>query len=240
MRINKIRTPIINSKYNTNTNSSSPVIKNAQNKALYQIPAAENIKAYFLPSFGNLRTVGQVVLTDRNTKEDVLATLKRDMYGSTGFLYEIYDGHKKAGYMDMDLYSPFLDDSLMDENEDTCLPEIIHLRSLMGDKYEGIGSALVNCAIEESKKHKKDGCVWLVAEQGFARGLSDYRKNENPIPFYYKLGFKTLGPTRDKEIRKCLETHRYNMLPSTEILILTAEDSKKYNKYLAKHCIISK
>ena len=91
----------------------------------------------------------------------------------------------------------------------------------------------VNAAIEESKSRGKNGSLWLTSETGYASSYSDYRKNENPIPFYYKLGFKSLNPKRDSYIRECIEKSQFNMLPSSEVLILTSEAVKAKNKELA-------
>ncbi len=65
-------------------------------------------------------------------------------------------------------------------------------------------------------------------------------KTKTPFRFYFKMGFKTLCPQTDKYIKNCIENAQDDLLPASEVLMLSAEDSKKYNKYLAKHYVICK
>lgn len=192
--------------------------------------SVENFKANFLPSFGRFRKISEVVLTDRETNNPVLAEIKRDKYGNDLFSYKIFVKGQEAGFMDLNCESLYPEGDFVVPEADNVFPEIKHLRSLMGDKYSGIGTALVNEAINESIKRHKNGSLWLTSEQGYANSFSKYRQNENPIPFYYKLGFKTLNPKQDKYIRDCLESSKYNMLPSSEVLILTSDAVKNRNE----------
>lgn len=200
--------------------------------------SSENYKANFLPSFGKFRKISDVMLKDRNSGKYVSAELKRDRYGSDYFSYKIFVKGNEAGYMDLNCESLYPEDQYVVPEADNIFPEIRHLRSLLGDKYEGIGTTLVNAAIEESKARGKNGSLWLTTETGYASSFSDYRKNENPIPFYYKLGFKSLDPQQDNYIRQCLEKSQYNMLPSSEVLILTSDAVKAKNNELANNFTI--
>ena len=203
------------------------------NLSLNNVPS-ENIKANFLPSFGRLRNVGTVTLTDRNTKMPVKATVKKDSFGSSDFQYQLYMGKECLGYMDLLCDSLFPEDLYVISEPDDIFPEIRHLRSLRGDKYEGIGSSLVSIAVEESRKRRKGGAVWLSTEKGYAREMSNYRKDENPIPFYYKLGFRAVDSKVDKLIQECIKNTDYNKLPPSALLLLSSSAANAKNKYLAK------
>ncbi len=208
----------------------------ARNSNIVSIPVgtlnSENIKANFLPSFSGYRKIDDIVLKDKESGKLVSAELKRDKYGDDLFSYKIFVKGKEVGYMDLNCESLFPEDEFVVPEADNIFPEIQHLRSLSGDKYSGIGTALVKAAIDESIKRGKNGSVWLTSEQGYASSFSNYRKNENPIPFYYKLGFKAINPKSDKYIQECLEKSRYNMLPESELLILTSDVVKaKANEF---------
>ena len=160
---------------------------------------SEVIRANFGISFGKFRKVASIKLIDKDTEKPVLADLKRDNIGKDFLIYKIYAGRKELGYMDLDCSAIFPEDNNYVVTEpDNEIPEITHLRSLAGDKYYGIGTALVNAAMEESIKRGKNGALWLRSEKGYAHALSDYRANENPLPFYYKLGFREVDSKTDK------------------------------------------
>ena len=94
---------------------------------------------------------------------------------------------------------------------------------------------LINAAINESKKRGKNGSLWLKTEKGYAHSLSDYRKNENPIPFYYKLGFRSMDKEMDSFIKRCIKTSNYFSLPPSEILLLSSAKVEDFNKYYSKY-----
>ncbi len=191
-----------------------------------------SLKANFLPSFGKYKKVGDVQLFDREHGNFVKADLKKEKIGNY-VSYKIYKGKEEEGYIDIDKKSLFPEGDFVLTEPDNVIPEVLHLRSLNGNKYAGIGTALVNAAVKESISEGKEGCIWTQTEKGYAHGLSDYRKNQNPIPFYYKLGFKSISPKTDELIKKCIETSNCEKLPDSAILLLTPEAIKKSNKYFA-------
>ncbi len=220
-----------------NTSSTSTVHKTVSNKLT---PPVDAIKSKYCLSFGKFKKIGNVVLQDRQTGDNVLASLKREKYGKDYVSYKVFVKNEEAGYMDMNLSSVFPEDNNYVVTEpDNVIPEIQHLRSLSGEKYSGIGTALVNAAVQESVKRGKGGCLWLTTESGYAWSLSRYRANENPIPFYYKLGFKAVDAKTDKFINQCLEKTKYNMLPDSVLLLLTPEAIKKKHKYFSSNFIVN-
>ena len=224
--------PLINA-----ASKPSTVQKTVSNKV---IPPFEAIKSKYCLSFGKFKKIGNVVLQDRQTGDNVLASLKREKYGKDYVSYKVFVKNEEAGYMDMDLASVFPEDNNYVITEpDNVIPEIQHLRSLSGEKYAGIGTALVNAAVQESVKRGKGGCLWLTTERGYAWSLSRYRANENPIPFYYKLGFKAVDAQTDKLINQCMEKTKYNMLPDSVLLLLTPEAIKKKHKYFSSNFIVN-
>ncbi len=197
-----------------------------------EIPS-EKLKANFLPSFGRYKKVGDVELVDRKTGNNVKAALKREKIGDY-VMYKIFKGKEEEGFLDLTNVL-FPEGDYVIAEPDNNIPKILHLCSLKGDKYSGIGTALVSAAVDESIKMGKGGCLWAVTEKGYAKGLTDYRKNENPIPFYYKLGFKTVSPKLDEDIKRCIETKKYNQLPYSSVILLTSQAARenfpeKYHK----------
>ena len=199
-----------------------------------QIPS-ENIKANFIPSFGKFKKIGEAKIIDRNTNETKNAVIKRETFGDSDYSYQLFVDNEMVGFMDLKCESLFPEDKFIITEPDDVFPEVKHIRTLRGDKYSGVGSALINVAIDESKRRGKNGALWLTAETGYAYQLSKYRQNESPIPFYYKLGFRAVDPAEDYYIQHCLAQNEYNLMPSSELLILTSETVKERNKYLARH-----
>ena len=109
------------------------------------------------------------------------------------------------------------------------------LRTLKGEQYAGIGSALLSVAVDESKKYGRKGALWLVAEEGYARTYSAYRRNESPIPFYYKLGFKTLDKEVHQIIKEGINSSNYNKLPRSVVLVLPSSKADYLQKYYENH-----
>ena len=224
----------IHKKYITNKNSNQ-----GNSKTNY---TADNVKANFLPSFGDLKKVGEAEIIDRRTGKPVIATIKKENFGEDDITYKLYIKKKELGYMDMQLHSLIPDDDYKSSEKlpYEIFPEIKHLRTLSGDEYSGIGSTLINIAVNESQKNGYDGALWLITDKGFAKTLSSYRSNENPIPFYYKLGFKALDGNKDESIKKWINKSMYNMLPDSELLMLTPEAAKEKNKYFCENFTLTK
>lgn len=185
-----------------------------------KIPA--NIyRANFMPvSFGRFSKVGEVDLVERKSGRIQKAILKKDsVYGYTQ-LKLIVKG-KEAGFLDM--CSPLEPKypALMDRCSE--LSEVLHIRSLMGDKYSGIGTALMDSAIQISRKNGTLGNLCLYAETGYAKGLSAYRRGESPLPFYYNYGFFAVDPKIDSIIKTGLSSKEFDKLPPSALLVLSSE-----------------
>ncbi len=193
----------------------------SDSKGYTKIPL-ESLQANFITSFGRYKKISNPVLIDRDNGFPVISALKRGEAGNF-YSYKLFLNGKQAGYMDMDIASVIPEDDFVSIVNDNVCPEIKHIRSIAGDKYSGIGTALIKAAVKESYKQGKGGSLWLRTEKGYAYTLSDYRSDQNPIPFYYKLGFRALNPEADKYIKKCIEESDYNALPDSELLVLTSE-----------------
>ncbi len=226
--------------YNNSYSNKNSVKKNDfGQKSKSEILTAENvpsdaIKSKYCPSFGKFRKVDDISLLDKDSGFNVKASLCREKIGDF-VSYKIFVDKKEAGFMDMNCTSLFPEGDYVLTQPNNVIPEITHLRSLLGEKYSGIGTALVNAAVKESRKRGNDGCLFLTAEKGYARTFSDYRSDENPIPFYYKLGFEAVNPQIDSFIKKCIAKSQYNMLPDSALLLLTPEAIAQKNKYFAKN-----
>lgn len=184
---------------------------------------AESVKATFLPSFGKFKTVDYAFVLDKDTNKYVKAKLQKEIQGDYG-CYKLIVDKKEAGIMDIKYNSEIAGDEIGYNTEiDKNFPEVRHLRSYLGDKYSGIGTALMHRAVQDSKKLGKNGKLWLNAESGYDYGSSPYRSNESPIPFYSKLGFKSPNKLIDKEIQKYLEKKQYYMLPEEALMILSED-----------------
>lgn len=207
----------------------------AQNNSLNinEIPSSI-IKANFVPNFGTYRKVKNIQLINKDTEKTVNASLVKDTIGDYSS-YKIMIGKKEAGYMDMDCVSEIPTSIFPQYKYLNEIPEVKHLRSVMGDKYYGIGTELINTAIEESIKKGKGGRLWLSAVQGYGSGYSKHRENENPIPFYYKLGFRAIDDKKDKAITRALEDKDYGSLPEEATLILSAQGLYDFNEYYCNH-----
>lgn len=186
--------------------------------------SAENIRAAYIPAFGQFKKVGETFLTDRITGEKVKADIKKEKILNEYIGYKLYVGEKVAGFMDMSLNDKF--PKYSDKIPFERFPQIIHLRTLEGEKYSGTGTTLVKLASEESKKLGKEGALWLDAEKGYMKHASRYRSDESPIPFYYKLGFRAPGK-KHKEIKNILKSEDYYKLPNSQILYLTPDAAEK-------------
>lgn len=196
-------------------------------------------KSNFMPSFGKFRKIQNISLLDKDTQKPVNASLLRDSIGDYVQFKVIVD-RKEAGYLDMCVASIFPEKDFLCPESDNNIPEVSHLRSLLGDKYYGIGTELINAAIDESSKNGKNGALWLNAEQGYAHSLSRYRRYENPIPFYYKMGFRSLDEDVDSLIKKSMDQCNLALLPETAVLILSSQGAYDFKKYYSQNYNIKK
>lgn len=227
MKISKINNDSYNvQRMQVKNNASNCIsLSTADKLSLASIPS-DKIKANFLPSFGK-RTTQIIQIEERNTGQKVPLKMIRETMGDFVF-YAIYTMNKKeAAFMKINLERQVPENNYLVPEPENVLPKILELRTIMGDKYKGIGTKLVLEAMKDSFAHGKGGCLWLHSQKGFGRMMSDYRKNENPIPFYYKLGFEAVDSNVDKHIKECLQYGLIDSLPNDAILILTSDVAKE-------------
>lgn len=203
-----------------NTNNTTAIFSNRKQ---FSSLSNEAIKANFTPSFKSSETK-IISLKDRETNKDVEMKLTKISIGDyTSFKIHTMK-NKEAGFLRLKSRNIMKEDlTLTDEMP----PVILELRSLAGDKYKGIGTTLINEAIKESDKLGKGGCLWLRSLKGFGSSMSKYRSDENPIPFYYKMGFVSIYKSVDEQIRNCLANDNISDLPNDVILVLKPEVAKE-------------
>ncbi len=228
----------------TVSSSLSAVNLEKQNKSsskkhdVFSLPSFA-YKANYLPSFGKYRKYKEVPIYNKETGQIDNTTIMRDTIGDY-VLYKMMSGREELGYLRMDCDSIFKEDKFLSSEPDNNIPEITHLRSLRGDKYYGIGTALIGVAVEESKKRGKRGALWCTTEQGYAHSLSPHRKNENPIPFYYKMGFKSPDIMIDNLIQRGISSANLGLLPESTVLLLSSTNSDDFRKYYAHNYTFDK
>lgn len=201
---------------------------------LNEIPSS-SLKANYLTSFGKYKKVADVILIDKDTEMPVRASLRKEQTGDF-ISFQIITGRKdEAGFLHMDIDPiPVRGEHIPVNEKGKSIPEVSHLRSIKGDKYKGIGTTLIRAAINESLRAKKNGELFLRAETGYGSFYSDYRKNETPIPFYYKMGFKAENKEIDKFIQDCIKNSDYKSLPPSALLVLSEEAVKSKNIQFSK------
>lgn len=223
--INLINTNKYSSRKRDNGNNMSCSFKG--NNFPQKDYSSENVKANFLHFWGFSSKVGKVDIVDRNTGKPVQADVKRYAVGPY-VTFNLNIGRKELGFLTMNRDSIYpVAQHVMTLPTDN-IPKIDNLRTIEGEKYSGIGTALIKTAIQESYNNKCYGNLWLQAEKGYERNRSCYRSNENPIPFYYKMGFKSPDEEIDSYIKKCIQENKLHKLPDIAVLILTPEARDKW------------
>ena len=231
----------VNSVRNINFERNNEVSSNVVNKksipvsnSQYGSLPASVYKANFAPSFGKYRKVKDIFLQNKDTEMNTRAALMKETIGDS-VSFKVVVNREDAGYLDMKCDAIFPEDEFLCSEPDNNIPEVRHIRSLLGDRYYGIGTELMNAAVNESIVRGKGGSLWLKTEKGYARTLAKHRQDENPIPFYYKLGFRSLDEKLDAFIKCCINHGSYGMLPESAVLILGSDDLPKFKKYYANH-----
>lgn len=237
----RIFSNISNKIQNTNYTNNANLQKTSSNNVAVSLPvknySAENIKANFLPSFGAFRKAGSTAVLDKVSGQYVPAEIRKEKLGDyTTFIINV--DRQKAGYLEMKANSVVPEKDFILTTSTNYFPKITHLRTIMGERYSGIGTALIKAAIQESYNTGNEGNLWLYAEKGYQRTLSPYRADENPIPFYYKLGFESPNPQKDAEIRENIEKGRIDRLPKIELLVLNEERRDEWLKKLAQSPVL--
>lgn len=103
------------------------------------------------------------------------------------------------------------------------------------DKYKGIGSTLIQAAIELSLKPGSKGDVFLLANNKF-------NKKNDPFIFYYRQGFTTIHPLQEElSIKKYLKRTQEILNINSESLIEKLEKTigKPFNEMDSDEQIIS-
>ena len=180
-----------------------PQTSNNSLQTIKEFPQAVSI----IPDFGieRCRKIKTVNLIDKTNGDIIYADLlKHKNYPK----YEVRVKGKLAGYMNMsdNGYLPECD-NIPENLKEVGIPKITGLRTILGDKYSGIGSALINEAIEHSKKIKKKGAIWLMASDGYDNYASQYMANVNPVPFYKKCGFICIKKDTEKKVNLALKNN---------------------------------
>ena len=190
----------------------------------------ECLRANFEPSFGKMHKVGETTVFDRKTGQPVKTNISKDSFFNEYLLYNLYAKRKLAGFIRIDKHSDIPEDAYLLTNEKPpfkTFPEITHLRTIEGEKYSKIGSAMINIAINESIKAGTQGALWLKTDKGYEKDASPYRSGENPIPFYYKMGFRAIG-YEDQKIQEAIAKGDYDSLPNSTWLVMTPEAAQKF------------
>lgn len=200
-------------------------------------PSCVNLQARYMPSFAGYRKAGETTVIDKKTGLKVPAAIQKEKTGDFLSL-RLMVGKKEAGFLDMYCNSVFPEDSYVLPEPTNSMPEVRHLRSILGNDYSGIGTALIKTAIQESCNNGGFGNLWLESEKGYEKTLTSYRSNENPIPFYYRMGFISPNEDIDKQIKTCLKKTDYLKLPESTLLLLTPESRNYWIEELISNPII--
>lgn len=219
-------------------NSKNKHAQVSETKSYTSIPTSA-YKANFMPSFGKFKKLKDVPMYNKETGMVENKTIMREVIGDFVML-KMMSGREEIGYLHMDCDSIFKEDKYLLPEPDNNIPEITHLRSLRGDKYYGIGTALIDTAVDESRRRGKGGALWCTTEQGYAHSLSAHRRNENPIPFYYKMGFKSPDFMIDSLIRKSIDSGNLGLLPESTVLLLSSVDAEKFKKHYLNNITFEK
>ena len=212
------------------SNIKSPFLGEKDNSVL----PAYAYKANFLPSFGKFKTVQNLTILNRDTGRTVNASLQKETIGEF-LMFKLLVNKEEVGFMNLSRDAIFEEGDFILPEPNNNIPKVTHIRTLKGDKYAGIGSALLSVAVEESKKCGRNGALWLFADSGYARTYSAYRKNENPIPFYYKLGFVSLDTDIHNKITNALASGDYDKLPNSALLVLPSANAEHLQSYYDSH-----
>ena len=235
MKILPIKSSLYSSSFPCNSKKIEEIDYIAQNViSVDKVPSC-CFKANYLPSFGKYKKVADITLINRDAEMPVSASLRKEKVGDF-VSFQIITGRKdEAGFLHMDL-DPRSDedDVVLINSKGKAIPKITHLRSITGDKYKGIGTALVHAAIVESLKANKGGELFLNAETGYGSCYSEYRKNENPIPFYHKMGFKSVDKEVNSLIEESIKKADYEKLPPSALLMLSSDAIKAKNLQFSK------
>ncbi len=180
----------------------------------------------FSPSFGRFKEVKKIILKEKESGNNTVASLKREEKKEDETIdYKIFKNNEEAGYIRININPEFADnDPISIQGKYQYTPEVKYLRSLLGNKYSGIGTALIEAAKNESKSLGQGGALFTFAVLGFASKASEYRSMENPIPFYYKMGFRAETEKENEIIVNCLKNGDYNSLPEEAYLYLPKEN----------------
>ncbi|MBQ8886084.1 MAG: hypothetical protein IJY61_00090 [Candidatus Gastranaerophilales bacterium] len=235
MKILPIKSSLYSSSIPCNVKKSEETNLLAQNKVKIDEISSCYLKANYLPSFGKYKKVADITLINRDTEMPVRASLRKEKTGDF-VSFQIITGRKdEAGFLHMNLDPTSIrGERVLTNKKGNPIPEVTHLRSISGDKYKGIGTALIYAAIVESLKANKDGELFLKAETGYGSSYSDYRKWENPIPFYHKMGFEAVDCDVNSLIQECIKKADYEKLPPSALLLLSSDSIKAKNLQFSK------
>ncbi len=222
---------------NTPHKNSINTMPSAQKKEYSNI-SAENIKANFVPSFGRYWRMNDVPIIDQDNGKTISAQIlrQRKRWGNI-YNYVLAVNNDYEGFMNIDSKAIFPEfDDLLLTDFDNNIPQITYMFTKYGnkDKYKGIGSNLIRQAIFLSQSLGKNGSLWLNSQILYDSSIPSYKKILNPLPFYYKVGFRSPFEDIDNSIKTIMEEEDYTKLPDEALLILSPQDAN----YFLRRCKI--
>ena len=170
-----------------------------------------------------------VSLIDKSSHNDVTASIISKKGNHSNYRREVIVGDKVVGISENNIGA----DGMI-----ACLPddyvfgekalEIKYLATSEG--YKGSGSQLIKIAVEDSMKAGCEGKVFVDASGGSlpmdVGYLCGNKYSTSPVPFYYKMGFRTISPEINQAIEKAIaimqKTGVYDG-PSSSIMYLPDE-----------------
>ena len=151
--------------------------------------AAKNAK---LLKYIESHKAGKTTIINRSTGKPIDVTITHDVNeGMTKYkMYTSENGvYRILGTIDV---APITTDCFTSSIRDHCGSEALevkYLASALGNEYRGIGTQLMQVAVEHSIQHGYEGKIVLLANNDTP--YYTYRSSGSPVPFYRKLGFST-------------------------------------------------
>lgn len=213
--------PLQNAKNAATLNSQQADIKNSK------LPVGASSAVYH-PSFCKRVHDKNVQIIDRNTGIVNVVSLNKENQRDL-VRFSLTSKNKEIGSMFLKYDCPMPQKYCNNPEVQKTIPCVINLEIKQGDKFLGVGTALLNLAIEESIKNGKNGSLLLLAENSFPFYFNGTTliESENSIQFYYKMGFEATDKELDDNIRKGLRTSNTESFPD-EVLLFLPENRQGY------------
>lgn len=175
----------------------------------------EDMKDIYIGRISSSDDTRIVDIKDRNKKDAKGIIIEEE--NECGYIYRMYseDG-SDIGFI-----------SAVNINDNQLY--ISHLRANYKE-YRGIGSELVKAVIKKSLEKGFEGQFCVDASNNLELDVGYYRKSTSPVPFYYKLGFRSIDPIQNYYIKKGmedLEKHNIYTGPSESSMFLDIKQAKE-------------